>query len=299
MGGGGGRTKTVYKAPEPDRSFEKYLKYQMEQDQRKENRADQEKRDREAAAKARTSTATANLGAFTRGLEDQLRSGLISFADAQTQLQGYGAQYELAPGATAGYGQKLTNIYSTEVRPGRQATGVEAAYEELLGRSATKKEKEKAASRFKSGYYTSGQDFKDSLVKGQEYQDKFNKSYLDNYYDTQFGKQLKDKDGKLTGRRTFKYNEAYMPGFASDLAEKTGTTLPNFGDFTGTPAELEEFQQSLRQSRQYLYSAGLTNLQGEIDQELQKLKNEGARETTRISKEGDIYASLVNSFSFS
>ena len=74
--------------------------------------------------------------------------------------------------------------------------------------------------------------------------------------------------------------------------------MPEFGDFTGTPAELEEYQQSLRQSRQYLYSAGLTNLQGEIDKELQNIKTEGQKEIVRIGKEGDIYSSLVSSFSF-
>jgi hypothetical protein len=299
MGGGGGRsTKIKYEAPKPDRSFEKYLKYQMEQDKIAEQRRTNEEAARKAAADARTSSATQNLGSFANSLQDQLRSGLISFADAQTQLQGYGAQYELAPGSTAQYNQQLTNLYSTEIRPGRQLTGTKAAYEELLGRQATPEELAKAQERFGSGYYTSVQDLKDSLLKGSEYTDKFNKSYLDNYYDTQFGKQLKDEEGKLTGRRTFKFNQAYLPTFAKDLSDKTGTTLPDFGDFTGTPAELEEYQQSLRQSRQYLYSAGLTNLQGEIDKELQTIKTEGQKEVIRISKEGDIYQSLVSSFSF-
>jgi len=298
MGGGGSKTKVKYKAPEPDKSFEKYLKYQMEQDKLAEARRQKELDDAEAARKARTASATQNLGSFYGGLEDQLRSGLISYADAQSQLQGYGAQYELAPGSTADYGRQLTSLYTSKIRPGRQSTGVEAAYEELLGRSATEEEKAKAKERFSQGYYTTVQDFKDSLVKSQEYQDKFNQSYLDNYYDTQFGKQTVDEKGKRTGQRTFKFNEKYLPSFTGDLAGKSGVTMPEFGDFTGTPAELEEYQQSLRQSRQYLYSAGLTNLQGEIDKELQNIKTEGQKEIVRIGKEGDIYSSLVSSFSF-
>ena len=296
MGGGG--TKVKYEAPDPDRSFEKYLQYQMQRDQDAEDRRLQEEADRKAADAARTAAATENLGSLYSNLESQMRSGLISYADAATQLQGYASQYNLEPGSALGYGTNLANIYATEVQPGRRATGVTAAYEELLGRAPTAEEKQTAMDRFGQGYYTTIQDFKDSLVKSQEYQDKFNQSYLDNYYDTQFGKQTVDEKGKRTGLRTFKFSEEYMPSFIGDLKDKSGLEMPEFGDFTGTPAELEEYQQSLRQSRQYLYSAGLTNLQGEIDKELQNIKVEGTKEITRISKEGDIYNSLVGTFSF-
>jgi len=296
MGGGG--TKVKYEAPEPDKSFEQFLQYQMQRDQDAEDRRLKEEADRKAADAARTAAAQGNLGSLYSNLESQMRSGLISYADAATQLQGYASQYNLDPGSTLGYGTDLANIYTTQVQPGRRATGVEAAYEELLGRAATEEEKQKAMERFGQGYYTTIQDFKDSLVKSQEYQDKFNQSYLDNYYDTQFGKQTVDEKGKRTGLRTFKFSEEYMPSFIGDLKDKSGLEMPEFGDFTGTPAELEEYQQSLRQSRQYLYSAGLTNLQGEIDKELQNIKMEGTKEVTRISKEGDIYNSLVGTFSF-
>jgi hypothetical protein len=298
MGGGGGG-KTVYKAPEPDRSFEKFLQYQMQRDQAADARLLKEEADRKAAEAARTAAATQNLGSLYSNLESQLRSGLISYADATSQLQGYAGMYDLDPGSTFGYGTDLANIYTSEIQPGRRATGVEAAYEELLGRSATEEEKQKAMERFGQGYYSTVQDFKDSLVKSQEYQDKFNQSYLDNYYDTQFGKQTVDEEGKKTGKRTFKFSQEFMPSFIGDLKDQSGLQMPEFGDFTGTPAELEEFQQSMRQSRQYLYSAGLTNLQGEIDKELQNIKMEGTKEITRVSKEGDLYSSLVGAFSFS
>jgi hypothetical protein len=297
MGSGGGG-KTVYKMPEPDRSFEKFLQYQMQRDQDDDDRRLQEQADRRAADAERTAAATKNLGPLYQNLEAQMRSGLITYADAASQLRGYASQYNLDPGSTLGYGTDLANIYATEVQPGRRSTGVTAAYEELLGRAPTAEEKEKAMERFGQGYYTNIQDFKDSLVKSQEYQDKFNQSYLDNYYDTQFGKQTVDEKGKKTGKRTFKFSQEYMPSFIGDLKDQSGIKMPEFGDFTGTPAELEEFQQSMRQSRQYLYSAGLTNLQGEIDKELQNIKVEGTKEITRISKEGDLYSSLVGTFSF-
>ena len=55
---------------------------------------------------------------------------------------------------------------------------------------------------------------------------------------------------------------------------------------------------NIRESRKFLYSAGLTNLQGNIDKEVTKLKVEGNKEITRIGKEGDMYAGIVNAFSF-
>ena len=64
------------------------------------------------------------------------------------------------------------------------------------------------------------------------------------------------------------------------------------------PEKFEEQQQNVRDTRQYLYSAGLTNLQGEIDKETQKLKNEGQKELAKVTSQGSIYNSLVGSFNF-
>ena len=79
---------------------------------------------------------------------------------------------------------------------------------------------------------------------------------------------------------------------------RSGVVTPQFSDFTGTPSEIEEQQQNVRDTRQYLYSAGLTNLQGEIDKETQKLKNEGQKELAKVTSQGSIYNSLVGSFNF-
>jgi len=144
------------------------------------------------------------------------------------------------------------------------------------------------------------QDLKDSLVKSTEYQDKFNQSYLDNYYDTMFGKQSVDAAGKKTGQRSFTFDKSLLPTYkGTDLEGRAQIKTPEFADkFTGTPAEIESQLQNVRDTRQYLYSAGLTNLQGEIDKETQKLKNEGAKELQKVKAQGDIYQSLVGSFSF-
>ena len=190
----------------------------------------------------------------------------------------------------------LTQQY-TAALPGKRATGMSAAYEELLGRQATAEELSKGQERFQQGYYGSMEDFKGSLTKSQEYQKKFNQSYLDNYYDTMYGKQAVDEKGDKTGRRTFKFDPKLLPSYGGNLADRTKITTPDFGEgFTGTPAELEAQQQNVRDTRQYLYSAGLTNLQGEIDANIQKLKKESAKEVATIGSTGNVYSNLVSGF---
>ena len=183
--------------------------------------------------------------------------------------------------------------------PGRRDTGIKSAYQELLGREATADELQTAKDRFGSGYYSNISDVKDSLTKSSEYTDKFQQSYLDNYYDTMFGDELRDTSGKRTGMRQFRFDETLLPSYSDDLQDRTKITLPDYKDsFVGTPGEIDFQLDNIRESRKFLYSAGLTNLQGEIDKETQKLKNEGGKEITRISKEGDIYGNLVNAFNF-
>jgi len=295
MGGGG--TRVEYKSPEipKDDSFEKYLQYQQQRESIADQRAAQEKAERAAEEQARKAAGQAGFAGMRSGIESQLRQGLISYTDATGQLRDYAARYDLTPPESDI--ASLTDIYTKELLPGRRATGVEAAYEELLGRSATEEEKSKALERFNQGYYSTVQDLKDSLVKGSEYQDKFNQSYLDNYYDTMYGKQTLTAEGKKTGKRAFKFDASLLPKYQDSLSGRTGITTPDFqAEFTGTPAEIEEQQQNIRETRKYLYSAGLTNLQGEIDKETQKLKNEGSREVAKISRDASIYGNLVSGF---
>jgi len=246
---------------------------------------------------SRLAAGAAGYDPYKQSLEQQLRSGIIGFGEAQQYLRDYTTQYELY--GKEGEASQFAKLYSEEIAPGRFQTGLGAAYEEILGRQATEEEKTKGLERFKGGYYQSVADLKESLYKGQEYQKKFNKSYLDSYYDTMFGEELKDAEGVGTGKRTFTFDKNLLPTYAGDLKGGTKVELPAFGEgFTGTPAEIEQQLQNIRDSRQFLYSAGLTNLQGEIDKETQKLKNEGAKEVQKIAAQGDIYKSLVGAFSF-
>jgi hypothetical protein len=299
MGGGG--TRVQYQAPPPDNTFAKFLEYQQTKETAAEERRVQEEKDRKAAEDARKAAGAANYGALKSGVEQQLRQGLLSYEDATSRLRDYQTKYDMAP--VEGDISQLGQLYTQELLPGRRQTAVGAAYEEILGRQATEEEKTKAMERFGQGYYTSNQDLRDALYKSTEYQDKYNQSYLDNYYDTKFGKQTVDETGKKTGQRTFKFSSSLLPTMGgtqdADIQKRSGITMSSFGgSFTGTPAELEEQQQNIRDSRQFLYSAGLTNLQGEIDKEVQKLKTEGSKELAKIQSQGSIYNTLVGSFNF-
>ena len=297
---GGSAPSVQYQAPNipKDDSFEKYLAYQQSKEQAAEARAAKERADAAAKEEARKAAAEAAYGGLKSGIESQLRQGLITYNDATGQLRDYAAKYDLTPRETDV--AALTKMYTEELLPGQRATGISAAYQELLGRAATEQEQLTSMERFQQGYYSSVQDLKDSLVKSQEYQYKFNQSYLDNYYDTMFGKQSVDAAGKKTGQRTFTFDKSLLPTYSgTNLEGRAQITTPDFADtFTGTPAEIESQLQNVRDTRQYLFSAGLTNLQGEIDKETQKLKNEGAKELQKVKAQGDIYQSLVGSFSF-
>ena len=200
--------------------------------------------------------------------------------------------------------QDLSKYYAGDDTTGgllgdRRQTNIKSAYEQILGRQATEDEVTKGLGQLKSGYYKDIESFKTGLTSGSEYKKKFSNSYLENYYDSMYGAQHRDAQGDKTGTRTFKFDKSLLPTYHGSLKDDTGVSLPEWKDsYTGTPAEIDFTMDNIRESRKFLYSAGLTNLQGTIDKETQKLKNEGGKEIARIGKEGDIYQSVVNAFNF-
>jgi hypothetical protein len=289
-----GAPKVKYKAPPPDDTFSKYLTYQQEREKTLDARAQKEREEAKAEEASRKALGAAGYSGLKTTTQQQLSQGLIGYESAANQLRDYATKYGLTPPEQDI--SELTQQYTASL-PGRRATGISAAYEELLGRQATGEELSKAQERFQQGYYGTMEDFKGSLTNSQEYQKKFNQSYLDNYYDTMFGKQSVDEKGDRTGKRTIKFDSKLLPSYGGDLADRTKITTPNFDEgFEGTPAELEAQQQNVRDTRQYLYSAGLTNLQGEIDKETQSLKNEGSKQVAKIGAAGSLYSNLVSGF---
>jgi hypothetical protein len=289
-----GGSKVTYNPPPPDNTFSKYLEYQQAREKTLDDRAEREKAEAKAQEDARKASGAAGYAGLKTTTQQQLAQGLVGYESAANQLRDYASRYGLTPPEQDI--SELTQQY-TAALPGKRATGMSAAYEELLGRQATAEELSKGQERFQQGYYGSMEDFKGSLTKSQEYQKKFNQSYLDNYYDTMFGKQTVDEKGDKTGQRTFKFDSKLLPSYGGNLADRTKITTPDFGEgFKGTPAELEAQQQNIRDTRQYLYSAGLTNLQGEIDANIQKLKKESAKEVATIGSTGNVYSNLVSGF---
>lgn len=286
--------KVTYNPPPPDNTFAQYLQYTKDQESKLEQRAAQERAEAAAAANARRASGSSAYAGLKASTKAQLDQGLIGYESAANQLRDYAAKYDITPPEEDI--NELTQQYLAKL-PGQRATGISAVYEELLGRQATPEELSKGQERFQQGYYGSMTDFKDSLTKSPEYQKKFNQSYLDNYYDTMFGKQTVDEKGDKTGQRTFKFDSNLLPQYKGDLADRTKVQTPDFGkEVTGTPFELQEQVQNIRDTRQYVFSAGLTNLQGEIDKETQKLKNEGTEKVAKIGSAGALYSNLVSGF---
>jgi len=213
MGLYGGGSNITYQAPviPKDDTFEKFLTYQTTKDAAADKRAADERADAKAeaaaakaavegAAAAKRSAAQAAMPTLRTSLQSQLSSGLISYEDATSQLRAQADKGETDANESIA---ELTNLYTNQILPGRRATGIGAAYEEILGRQATEEEKSKAMERFSQGYYTSNEELRNSLYKSTEYTDKFNKSYLDNYYDTMFGQVKEQVNAPLNFRLTF------------------------------------------------------------------------------------------------
>ena len=322
-------SKTVYNPPkiEKDDSFAKYLEYQKERETRLDERAQKEREDEAARELTRRKSGAKGLTDLYGRTKSQLESGLLSFQGAQDKLQSYIDKYDLTagfkpddegntfdPGYTdpsKGAGQYLTNLQNIYQGEGgllekQRTSGVKLAYQDILGRQATDDELSSAMSNLQLQSYGGAgiQGLRDSLKSSSEYTKNINDNYLDNYYDTMYGKQTKDAEGNMTKKRKFTFDPSLLPTYQGDLGERTGvgvTTGEQFADYFKegrTIAELEEGKQNIRDSRKFLYSAGLTNLQGEIDKETQKIKNEGAKDIAKIQQEGSIYGQLLGGFNF-
>jgi len=323
-------SKTVYNPPkiEKDDSFAKYLEYQKERETRLDERAQQEKADEAARELTRRKSGAKGLTDLYGRTKSQLESGLLSFQGAQDKLQSYIDKYDLTagfkpddegntfdPGYTdpsKGAGQYLTNLQNIYQGEGgllekQRTSGVKLAYQDILGRQATDDELSSAMSNLQLQSYGGAgiQGLRDSLKSSSEYTKNINDNYLDNYYDTMYGKQTKDAEGNMTKKRKFTFDPSLLPTYQGDLEGRTGvgtTSGQQFADYFGegrTIAELEAGQQNIKDTRKFLFSAGLTNLQGEIDKETQKIKNEGAKDIAKIQQEGSIYGQLLGGFNFS
>ena len=290
MGGGGGGGKTVYKAPDPDPAVSEFYKMQTAILKENQELAKAERDRLQENEIRRQQNGLDGLGGYFDTLSGQFQRGNISANTFTQQMIDYGAKYDI------NIDQKYIdrgNELIDAVTPIRAEASVNRAYTTLLGRDPTDEELSLAVTNLTGGIENYAyEDLKDDIVNSKEYKDEFNQSYLENYYDAYYGEQTRDEEGNRTGLRTIKYDDAFMPTYSGDLSGDTNVTLPNFGDFTGSVAQLEEYTQSMRQARSFAYNAGLTNLQGNIDKELTKMKTESAERQKEIGGFYNVAASL-------
>lgn len=292
-------SSTTYSAPGPSAEETAYYSYMTKAQEAKDKAtaaAAEEEKTQLAAVK---STGTSGYGSYKQSLLNQYQAGLIDDQEAIKQLKDYEDRYKLGTGYTL---SDITTLTDTATKGAATKYDLLAGqtYKDVLGREATKDELSGFEKLMGTGKYKLT-DLVTSIKSGSEYQDKFNQNYLDSYYDTMYGEQTTatGTDGKVTktGKRTFTYDSSLDPTFTDDTAAKTGIkSATTASGFTGTAAEIEEYQQSLRQKRDFMYNAGLTNLQGQIDKDTQKIKNQGAAEVAKIGSQGQVLSSLVGGF---
>ena len=216
--------------------------------------------------------------------------------------------YEDPTKGASQYLDKLNTLVSGEDGTGgllkKQRTAqVNVAFQNLLGRQPTASELTQNLGLLSGEGGLQLQDIRDNIKSSAEYTKKFNDNYLDNYYDTLYGKQTVDEEGNRTKKRTFTFDASLLPTYGADLADRTKvdiTTGQEFSDYFAegrSIEELKEGQQNIRETRQFIFSSGLKELQGTIDKETQKIKNQGAKDIARINQGTSMY-NLLGGFRF-
>jgi hypothetical protein len=292
-GGGGG------KAPAPDPTVEAYNTYMLERQKISDAKSDADALEATTSTNAIKTTGEAGYNTYRQNLLNQFNAGLIDSTQAQQGFKDYEDRYKLGTGFTQNDLNELVN-QATQGATGKSRTLAGQTYKDILGREAKEEELTSFENLQKTGQYKLA-DLVNSIKAGGEYTSKMDDNYLTSYYDSMYGKQETTKSPEgydvKTGRRTFNYNAALDPVFSGDIAKATGISTSEMPtSFTGTAAEIENFQNAQRQKRDFVYNAGLTNLQGQIDKDTQKIKNEGTKDVTRIASQGQLLSNLTSGF---
>ena len=294
MGGGG------INIPEQkfDPSITAYNNYMMERQKKLDADTDAQRTQDLADTEAVKSTGKAGYNAYLSNINNQYKAGLIDNVAAEKQLQNYAEKYKLGSGFSQSDINLLNSQYIENASSNLQKLAGQT-YKDILGREAKESELQNYLNLSKTGQYKLT-DLTNTIKGSQEYQDRFNSNYLSNYYDTMYGKQTTEMvDGyeKKTGKRTFNYDTGLDPTFAGDIGKASGISFESMpASVTGTPDEIQQFQAAQRQKRDFMYNAGLTNLQGQIDKDVQKIKDAGTQATARIGTQGQLLSNLTAGF---
>ena len=289
-------------APQTDPAVTAYNNYLLERQKLIDKRDDDNALEATRATNEIKTRGETGYTTYKQNLLNQFNAGLIDVTQAQQGLKDYEDRYKLGAGYTQADLNSLTELATSGATGARQALAGQT-YKDILGREAKAEELagfEDMQIKSKGKYSLS--DLVNTIKSGEEYRNKFEQNYLNTYNDIMYGKQETEKsaDGTYdikTGRRTFNYNSAFDPTFAGDLTKSTGISTAEMPTaFTGTIEEIEEFRNAQRQKRDFMYNAGLTNLQGQIDKDTQKIKNEGSRDVAKIGTQGQMLSNLTSGF---
>ena len=163
----------------------------------------------------------------------------------------------------------------------------------------------------KLGYFGSDPDYSAQTLRGDlqigdEYREKFNKSYQDSYFDSMYGESwnetFTDDQGEERSKQVRKFNiqTGLSPTFSDDTNLKNDMGI-DFGDtptsLTGSAAEIEFGISQLRDKEKALYTAGIKNLEGNIQKDLQKLQNTSREKIAKIDQNTSMMGLLGHAFS--
>ena len=303
MGRGGGTTVEAPKESSEQREYYAQLTRDIEYARQKKEQQEQAEAARLASLR---STGRANLGSYSNIFQKQLKAGALTSSAAADQLKDYQQRYGLEAGDIESQLQGIKQ-YELEQLPTQRETLVQRTFQDILGRKASGQELQTRLDEIaKSGGKLDVNAIADSLKGSDEYKEKVGGSYLENYYRTYFGpsekETVKGLEGapdwqKSTGRYTVSTGSAFSPTLDEETQKKVGLKFGEMPDkFTGSVGEIEQMQQKMRQRDEFAYNSGLTKLQGQIDSDIQKIKNRGSEAVAGISSKTGIYGNLVSGF---
>lgn len=302
----GPRGNTTIEAPKESaeqRAYWQQMAKDIEYARQKKEAAEQAEATRKANLR---STGVSNLGGYSDIFQQQLKAGALTGTSAEEQLRKYKEQYGLEESDIASQLQAIKQ-YELEQLPTQRETLVQRAFQDLLGRKASEGElKTRLDEIQKSGGKLDIDAIATSLKSSDEYKEKVGGSYLENYYRTYYGpsekETVKGVEGapdwqKSTGRYTVKLGTEFSPTIDEDLQDKVGVRFGGIPtEVTGTVAEIEQAQQKLRARDEFAYNSGLLKLQGQIDSDIQKIRNKGTRDVAELSSKSAIYGGLTSGF---
>jgi len=237
-------------------------------------------------------TADFSPGGYIGNLADKVKSGLLTYDQADQRILDYTDQYNLGGTEYSSIAQQQLKNKWEEFNQDTFGRRAARQYELLVGKPLDVQAMNVYSDEFASDYGYDVNTFVNDVLNSKEYKNQFNDNYLDQYYDIEYGKAVDPETGEVkigSGQRTFNFGKlGELPEFPKIDIEGTDFSIPGTpgkdGKFTGTVQEIKQAQQERNQQLNFYYNSGLTALQGNIDKNIQELKNKGAKEIAQISR---------------